>query len=286
MKPDNFFSYFDRIIEAQGAVPRLRRFILDLAVRGRLAEQDSADEPVHELLRKISLKKLELVRKLKIKEGKPRRDPEVEGLFNIPSTWRWVRLDDVTEYIGRGKSPKYAVGEGLPVVSQRCVQWRGLDLSMAKLIKRDSLGGYKSVSFLREDDLLWNSTGTGTIGRVVRVIDPPKNLVCDSHVTIVRCLEINAEYIRSWLRSDHVYGSIEGQAAGSTNQVELTLHMALNQVVPLPPLEEQRRIVARVDELLALCDQLEEQLAIAQTERRRLLEAVLCEALTEPGVSD
>ena len=116
---------------------------------------------------------------------------------------------------------------------------------------------YENIRFLREGDLLWNSTGTGTIGRVIRIISPPERLVCDSHVTVVRCLLVSSEYIRTWLRTGNVYGLIEERAAGSTNQVELTAQMALNQVVPLPPLVEQRRIVAKVDELMALCDRLE-----------------------------
>jgi type I restriction enzyme S subunit len=110
---------------------------------------------------------------------------------------------------------------------------------------------------LQSGDLLWNSTGTGTIGRIIKLNEPPFKLVCDSHVTVVRCLGVDAEYVRSWLRSDHVYAVIEDRAAGSTNQVELTSQLAMNQVVPLPPLAEQHRIVAKVDELMALCYRLE-----------------------------
>src|SRR5690606_2855606 len=123
-----------------------------------------------------------------------------------------------TSYIQRGKSPKYAATLGSPVISQKCVQWSGLDLSAAKLITLDSLAKYEPIRLLREGDLLWNSTGTGTIGRLIRLTDPPDQLVCDSHVTVVRCLEVDPEYVRTWLRTDNVYGVIEGRAAGSTNQ--------------------------------------------------------------------
>ena len=160
---------------------------------------------------------------------------EGEIPFSIPANWRWVRLNDVTSYLQRGKSPKYATGEGLPVISQKCIQWRGLDFDSAKLITRESIEEYEAIRFLRSGDLLWNSTGTGTIGRIIKVKKPPLKLVCDSHVTVVRCLEVDAEYVRSWIRSDHVYAVIEDRAAGSTNQVELTSQLAINQVVPLPP---------------------------------------------------
>ena len=81
--------------------------------------------------------------------------------------------------------------------------------------------------------------------------------------------------IRTWLRSDHVYALIEDRAAGSKNQVELTAQIAINQVVPLPPLAEQHRIVAKVDELMGLCDRLEAARAGREAARDRLTAASL-----------
>src|SRR5262249_11754427 len=92
---------------------------------------------------------------------------------------------------------------------------------------------------------------------------------------VVRCLEIDPEYIRIWLRSDHVYALIEDRAAGSTNQVELTAQMATNQVVPVPPLAEQRRIVAKADALMALCERLEAAPQTREAARDKLTTAPL-----------
>jgi type I restriction enzyme S subunit len=142
--------------------------------------------------------------------------------------------------------------------------------------------GVKSGRFLRDGDLLWNSTGTGTIGRVIRLTSAPGRLVCDSHVTVVRCLMVDPEYIRTWLRTDHVYGVIEDRAAGSTNQVELTAQMATGQPVPVPPLAEQHRIVARVDALMALCDRLQAAGAEREATRDRLAAASLAR-LNQPA---
>jgi type I restriction enzyme S subunit len=64
----------------------------------------------------------------------------------------------------------------------------------------ESIEKYEEVRFLRDGDLLWNSTGTGTIGRVIKLNYPPEKLVCDSHVTVVRCIEVDPEYILIWLR--------------------------------------------------------------------------------------
>jgi len=276
MNPAQLLSHFDRIGEAPEAIPRLRRFILDLAVRGKLVEQDPRDEPAAELLKRIQIEKSRLVQSGEIKKEKPLPAIEVDEIpFALPAKWEWVRLKDITSYIQRGKSPKYATGDGLPVISQKCVQWGGLNLDSAKFITRESIEGYEAIRFLRNGDLLWNSTGTGTIGRIIKVKEPSLKLVCDSHVTVVRCLEVNAEYVRSWIRSDHVYGMIEDRAAGSTNQVELTSQIAMNQIVPLPPLAEQHRIVAKVDELMALCDRLEAAQTDRESRRDRLVASSL-----------
>ncbi|AWV20016.1 Type I restriction-modification system specificity subunit (plasmid) [Roseomonas mucosa] len=275
MNPAHLLAHFETISEAPDAIRHLRRFILDLAVRGKLVPQDGEDEPASELLRQIRLEKSRLENAGVIKKEKVLSEIGNTDIFDIPSTWCWTRLGTVTSYIQRGKSPKYATADGAPVVSQRCIQWDGLNLSAAKQITLESLNDYEDLRFLRDGDLLWNSTGTGTIGRIVRVVNPPEKLVCDSHVTIVRCLIADPEYIRTWLRSDHVYALIEDRAAGSTNQVELTAQMAINQVLPLPPLAEQHRIVARVDELMALCDQLEAQRCEREARRDRVASASL-----------
>ena len=273
---DNFTPLTTR----PGQVKALRQTILNLAVRGKLVPQDPADEPASELLKRIAAEKARLVKAGEIKRTMALEElTEEEEIFVLPEGWRWTRLGNIVTYMQRGKSPKYATGTRLPVVSQKCVQWNGLDLSVAKEIEAISLENYEAHRFLRDEDLLWNSTGTGTIGRVVRVVRPPFKLVCDSHVTLVRCPHVIPEYIRTWLRSDHVYGVIEDRAAGSTKQVELTTGLAQNWPVPLPPILEQRRIVAKVDELMGLCTGLEAILAAGEDTGGRLVNAVLYEAL-------
>ena len=275
MNADRLLAHYEQIADAPDAIARLRRFVLDLAVRGRLVPQDANDAPASELLKRIAAGKARLVKAREIRKEKPLSPVGEDADFDIPPSWRWTRLGIVTSYMQRGKSPKYAASGGSTVVSQKCVQWHGLDLSVAKQVTLKSLADYEDIRFLRSGDLLWNSTGTGTIGRVIRLVDPPETLVCDSHVTVVRCLEVDPEYVRTWLRSDHVFALIEGRAAGSTNQVELTAQMAINQVVPLPPLAEQHRIVAKVDELMGLCDRLEAARATREAVRDRLAAAGL-----------
>ena len=276
MTPDRLLQHFARISEAPDAIPRLRRFILDLAVRGKLVPQNSDDEPAAELLERIEAAKERLAKNGEMPKAKPLSPiKEDELLFDIPQNWTWTRLCKVTRYIQRGKSPKYASSDGPPVISQKCIQWDGLHLEWAKAITSASIDSYEPIRFLRDGDLLWNSTGTGTIGRVIRVDNPRDQLVCDSHVTVVRCLLVNERFVQNWLRSFFVYGTIETRAAGATNQVELTAAIANNQTIPIPPLAEQHRIVAKVDELMALCDELEAAQAKREKRRDRLVAATL-----------
>ncbi|MDG1300663.1 MAG: restriction endonuclease subunit S, partial [Opitutae bacterium] len=156
MTPDNLLAHFNRISDAPDAIPRLRRFILDLAVRGKLVEQNPNDEPAAELLKRIAAEKERLVAEKKIK--KPKALPPIEAVdvpFEIPEGWAWERLGNLVSYLQRGKSPKYSTDSGIYVVSQKCVQWSGLQLEHAKQITAESLVKYEEIRFIQEDDLLW-----------------------------------------------------------------------------------------------------------------------------------
>lgn len=267
-------------------IKRLRALILDLAVRGKVVPQDAEDEPAFKLLERIKSAKAAYLSDHGLPKQRPLTGHIEQTPFELPASWAWTRLGDIAAYIQRGKSPKYSDGSGVFVVSQRCVQWAGLDLSVAKEISRASLNGYEAYRFLLPDDLLWNSTGTGTIGRVIALSEIPDGLVCDSHVTLVRCPWVNARYLQSWLASDAVYGQIEVLAAGSTNQIEWTAQLATAQLIPLPPLAEQQRIVAKVDELMALCDALEAESSAAMGAHQALVEALLTTLVTSKDAAD
>ena len=179
--------------------------------------------------------------------------------FDIPETWTWARLETVTTYIQRGKSPKYSTIEKYPVVAQKCNQWNGFSLEKAKFVDPDTVCKYASERILRDGDLLWNSTGLGTLGRMA-VYVAAKNkygwAVADSHVTVIRMCEdwFDYRFAFSYFAGPSVQSIIEEQASGSTKQKELTQETVKNYFIPLPPLAEQRRIVERVDQLAPLVE--------------------------------
>jgi len=253
--------HFDTAFAAPDGIKKLRELILTLAMQGKLVAQDPNDPPASELLKEIEAEKQWLVKEGKIK--KPKSLPEInEGgvPYQLPQGWKWVRLDDVAKYIQRGKGPRYAEISEVPVISQKCIQWRGFDRRVVRYLDLATLDKYAEERFVREGDLLWNSTGTGTIGRINlyrNELCEFDKVVADSHVTVVRLVGINNDFALRFLMSPIIQSTIEANASGTTNQIELNTSTIKEQHFPLPPLPEQQRIVTKIDQLMARCDELE-----------------------------
>ncbi|NVJ46730.1 MAG: restriction endonuclease subunit S [Cytophagia bacterium] len=263
-------------------IKKLRELILELAVRGLLVPQDPNDEPASVLLEKIATEKEQLVRDKKIKKPK-KLSPigEKEMLFELPSGWQWARLQDVSEYIQRGKGPKYADSGRVKVISQKCIQSSGFNIEPARFVEGSSLEKYQPERFLQDNDLLWNSTGTGTVGRVNVIRDvEPESLVADSHVTVIRTIKMDTGFLWSYIFSPGIQSRMEHHhdnalVSGSTKQVELNTSSVTSLMIPVPPEAEQPRIVAKVEELMALCDQLEQQTESSLNAHQTLVETLL-----------
>ena len=175
--------------------------------------------------------------------------------FDIPDSWEWVRLIDVCEYIQRGKSPKYSQIKKYPVVAQKCNQWSGFSIEKAQFIEPDSLSSYGPERLLQDNDLMWNSTGLGTLGRMAiykTAANPYELAVADSHVTVIRPLKqfVLPEYLYYYFANPSVQSVIEDQADGTTKQKELATATIRAYLTPIPPLDEQRRILTKLSEVL------------------------------------
>ena len=236
---------------------RLKKSILQEAIEGRLVPQDPNDEPASVLLDKIREEKKQLVKegKLKKKELEEKPISEDEIPFEIPESWEWVRLENITTYISRGKSPVYSEIQKYPIVAQKCNQWSGFSLEKAKFADPKTVEKYTEERLLRDGDLLWNSTGLGTLGRMA-IYDSNVNqygwAAADSHVTVIRTLPefSNYQYLYYYFASNEVQSVIEDKSDGSTKQKELSQETVRKYLVPLPPLTEQHRIVAKIEQLL------------------------------------
>ena len=106
MNAKQLLTHFDRLADAPDAIPRLRRFILDLAVRGKLVEQDPEDEPASELLKRIAAEKKRLVEAGEIKKAKPRLPISDDAPFNLPVGWAWSTIGEICSKTGSGSTPR------------------------------------------------------------------------------------------------------------------------------------------------------------------------------------
>ena len=180
-------------------------------------------------------------------------------LFEIPDTWEWVRLKDlVIKEIKRGKSPKYADRGSVCVFAQKCnAKQGGIDMSLAKYLDMSTFPKYPAEEYMQDGDIIINSTGNGTLGRIGMFHDTDRIndyvIVPDSHVTLIRVMSLmQRDYLFHVLRYYQPF--LEDQGEGSTNQTELRPATVAELLIPIPPLAEQIRITRKLVELLPLVD--------------------------------
>ena len=178
---------------------------------------------------------------------------EDEIPFDVPNNWEWCRLQTIcAKEIKRGKAPKYEEKSSVIVFAQKCNTKSGfIDISKAKFLAQNTLKKYADEDFLYYNDIIINSTGTGTLGRVgiYKKEDDIYNIkiVPDSHITTVRTIpsEINAQYIYYFLKFNQLY--FENSGVGSTNQKELKPEVISTFLIAIPPLNEQNAIIDKVN---------------------------------------
>lgn len=275
---DKYNCYADKLSRLNNEINTLlKKSILQEAIQGRLVPQIAEEGTAKELLEQIKAEKLKLVKESKLKksalnesvifrgddnkywekseDGAVCIDEEIP--FEIPSNWAWVRLDDICSFIHRGKSPKYSPIKKYPVVAQKCNQWDGFSIEKAKFIEPQSISSYNEEYFLQDRDLMWNSTGLGTLGRMAiyyMILNPYELAVADSHVTVIRPYKthIVSEYLYYYFASNTVQSVIEDRSDGSTKQKELATKTVKAYLVPIPPFAEQQRIVQKIKSVTSI----------------------------------
>ena len=237
---------------------KLRKSILQQAVQGKLTERDPADEPASELLKRIKKEKEALMKSGKIKKEKPLPEiTEDEKPFDIPDTWEWVRLSDICNISdGTHQTPTY-VEHGIPFISAQNVKpYRFLPENHRDVSYEDYLEYNKNIS-PEKGDILMARVGAG-IGEAA-IIDQDFEFSIYVSLTLIKCYskEFDMMYLLHVLNSPIGRKLAEKKTLGKgASQGNLNLIFIREFVLPIPPLAEQKRIVKRVEELLALCDEL------------------------------
>lgn len=241
---------------------RLRAAILQAAISGKLTDQRPEDGTATELLEQIKAERAALVKAKKLQKQRPLPPiTDEDRPFPIPSNWVWARFGEAARYAQRGKSPTYADVSPYLAVSQKCVRWTGFDPALARPYASEAFAALPQDRILSAGDILWNSTGTGTVGRSTVLPESGDfgKMAADSHVTVIRTFpEVLPRFIDVFISSPHIQQNMDDLTSGSTKQQELNLGTILELPLPIPPLAEQERIVAKLDEVLPLIDQLAE----------------------------
>lgn len=272
MNAERLLALYEQVAEAPDAVPRLRRFVLDLAVRGKLVPQDAGDEPASELLKRIAAERARLVKagEIRNKSDLPPVEPPDQP-HSIPSHWMWVRFGNIVDF-SAGRTPSrndtsfWNTGD-YPWVSIADMA----DGQVVEVTKETVSEKARNVAFKSEPE----PPGTMimsfklTIGKIARLGVPAFH---NEAIIAIRPHLVELDPYLFKVLPDLARG---GDTKGAIKGATLNRESISNILIPLPPLTEQRRIVAKVEELMALLDRLEAARGAAQATRDRLTAASL-----------
>ncbi len=273
MNAERLLAHYERIADAPDVIVRCRRFILDLAVRGKLVPQDPNEEPAPDLLKRIAAEKARLMKAGEIRN--PKALPSLtanDTPFSLPPNWRWSQIAEIGVLSPRNDAADDASASFVPmpmiaaeygVANQHEVRpWDEIkkgythfaegDVALAKITPCFENG--KSTVFRN----LAGGMGSGT-----------------TELHVVRPLFVSPDYILIFFKCPHFIETGIPRMTGTAGQKRVPTEYFANSPFPLPPLAEQHRIVAKVDELMALCDRLEAARTEREATRDRLAAASL-----------
>jgi len=269
-------EHFHTLFTTESSIDALKQTLLQLAVMGKLVAQDPSDEPVSELLKRIEREKTQLIEQKVIRKGKSLPDIEQDEMqFNLPMGWEWIRLGQIGDW-GAGATPargnsSYYGGE---------MPWFKSGELVADFIS-DSEETVTELA-LKECSLRRNKPGDVLIAMYGATIGKTAILSVEgtTNQAVCACTPFNGVFNRYLLLTlKALKANFIGQGAGGA-QPNISREKIVATVAGLPPLAEQHRIVAKVDQLMTLCDQLKARL----NQARQVHEQLAC-ALVEQAVA-
>ncbi|MFA7346598.1 MAG: restriction endonuclease subunit S [Desulfurivibrionaceae bacterium] len=279
-------GHFDTLFTTEESIDQLKQTILQLAVMGKLVPQNPNDEPASTLLEKIAKEKAKLIKEGKIKKQKTLpKISEDEKPFDLPVGWGWVRLDDLALRSEAGWSPNC---EPTPrkdndwgVLKVSAVSWGQYNPDENKALPAN-LRPRPEFEVFPDDFLISRANTSELVARAVIVPKetPPRLMMSDKIIRFVFSRSSNTQFVNlanGSSSSREYYSRVAGGTSSSMKNVSRDQIRML--LIALPPLAEQHRIVAKVDELLALCDTLKERLHDAKITQVQLADAIVEQAV-------
>ncbi|TYQ24030.1 restriction endonuclease subunit S [Pseudanabaena sp. UWO311] len=268
-------QHFGELYSVKANVTELRKAILQLAVMGKLVPQDPNDQPASELLNAIEVEKNRLVKEGKIKASKPLPEIKLEEVpYDLPANWKWVRVIDIVD-VGTGSTPattnseyyngnipwytSSATNDSFAKIPETFITEKALKETNCKIFPSGSL--------------IIAMYGQGkTRGQISEIVLAGATNQAIAAMGFYESSKELKQYIKYYFVK--IYDEIRSIAEGAA-QPNLNVGKIKETLIPLPPLAEQHRIVAKIDQLMTLCDELEKQIDIANSKKTNLLNSVM-----------
>ncbi|KRG68100.1 hypothetical protein ABB29_14725 [Pseudoxanthomonas dokdonensis] len=263
---------FSTLVSTREDVAELRKAILQLAVMGKLVLQDPTETPASVFLKQVEAEK---ARREKEEGLRTSAEPSVgadEQYCGTPDGWSYGRLGNLAKFIDyRGRTPK-KVGAGIPLITAKNVRFGYISREPREYVSNSEYNEWMTRGFPRVGDMLF--TTEAPLGNVA-IIDIPEKFALAQRVI---CFQFHApamaEFLKIVMMSEILQSRLLTDATGMT-ATGIKASKLKEIPVPIPPLNEQKRIVARVDALMRLCDMLEQSIDVAQAKQAELLCAVM-----------
>ena len=269
-------DHFDTLFTTDHSIDQLKQCVLQLAVMGKLVPQDPNDEPAAVLLRRIASERDRLVKEEKLKTKANLEITDTEKYLNVPEEWGHIRLGNLAKFIDyRGKTPT-KLSEGIRLITAKNVRFGHISLQPEEFISEDEYKAWMTRGFPKVGDLLF--TPEAPLGNIA-IIDITEKFALAQRAI---CFQLHepacATFLKIFIMSLPFQEQLILNATGMT--VTGIKASKLKEIpVPLPSLDEQHRIVAKVDQLMTLCDQLKARLQQAQQTQLHLTDVVVEQAV-------
>ncbi|MDW2123612.1 restriction endonuclease subunit S [Vibrio sp. 2033] len=277
-------EHFDTLFTTEECIDQLKQTILQLAVMGKLVPQDPSDEPAAELLKRIAEEKAQLVKEKKIKKQKALPPiAEDEKPFELPNGWSFSRLESLSELITKGSSPKWQGvsytenPEDVLFVTSENVGAFKLLLDNEKYVEK-KFNDIEPRSILKQDDFLMNIVGA-SIGRTA-LFDSDRVANINQAVCLIRILahELIPEFFLIFFNSRICISYMYDKQVDNARP-NLSMSNISKFVIPIPPVREQKLVVAMVNHFMDVCDQLKSRLKESQITQLHLTDAIVEQAV-------
>lgn len=271
-------AHFDTLFTTEQSIDKLKQTILQLAVMGRLVEQDAGDEPGSALVARMLETRDHLATNEGMKTKAGNEVPSNEMYLSAPNSWAWVRLGNMAKFIDyRGKTPT-KTGSGKRLITAKNIRQGYIDLEPEEFISEEDYTKWMTRGFPRKGDLLF--TPEAPLGNAAIVDLNEEFALAQRAICFQWHLLDTSRFMLIQIMASPFQTKLVENATGMT-ATGIKASKLKEIPVAIPPLKEQHRIVQKVDELMTLCDQLKKRLNEASKTRCQLAESVVEGALKE-----